>query len=79
LIRRVASSRASGGTAASIAPFAAVLQHAVDRGEITAGFAATAVDLVFGSLWYRLIFGVGRLDEAWADAVTDAIAGSVRA
>jgi hypothetical protein len=32
------------------------------------------LDLVFGSLWYRLIFAIGPLDQAWADPLTNAIA-----
>jgi hypothetical protein len=28
---------------------------------------------VFGSLWYRLIFATGPLDQAWADALSDTI------
>lgn len=51
-----------------------VLERAVARGEITDGYAALAVDLIYGSLWYRLIFRVGPLDYSWADAVADAIA-----
>jgi AcrR family transcriptional regulator len=54
---------------------AQLLDRAARRGEITAGQAATSVDLVYGSLWYRLVFGIGPLDQAWADAVTDAVAG----
>ena len=56
-----------------------VLRRAVDRGELDAGRAAAALDLVFGSLWYRLVFGIGPLDRKWADAVTDAIAAAARA
>jgi AcrR family transcriptional regulator len=58
------------------AALATVLERAVGRRELSPERAATIVDLVFGSLWYRLIFSVGPLDEAWADAVTDAIASS---
>ena len=57
------------------AALAAVLDRAVERGELTAPRAGIALDLVFGSLWYRLIFDVGPLDTSWADAVTDAITG----
>jgi AcrR family transcriptional regulator len=53
---------------------ALLLERAVQRGELSAANAATALDLVFGSLWYRVIFGVGPIDQAWADAVTDAVA-----
>ena len=56
------------------AALAAVLERAVDRGELAEDRVTTIVDLVFGSLWYRLIFDVGALDRAWADAITNAIA-----
>jgi AcrR family transcriptional regulator len=51
-----------------------VLEQAVARGELTSERAAIALDLVFGSLWYRLVFGVGPLDRTWADSVAGAIA-----
>jgi len=51
-----------------------LLERAVDRGEVTREYAAMAIDLVYGSLWYRLIFDVGPLDHGWADAVAVAIA-----
>jgi AcrR family transcriptional regulator len=56
------------------AALAAVLQEAVERGELRSDRAATALDLVFGSLWYRLIFAIGPLDQAWADSVAAAVA-----
>ena len=56
-----------------------LLGRAVARGELTAGQAATAVDLIYGSLWYRVIFGIGPLDERWADEVADMIASLARA
>jgi AcrR family transcriptional regulator len=51
-----------------------LLGRAVARGEMTSGHAAMAVDFVYGSLWYRLIFDIGPLDYSWADAVAAAIA-----
>jgi AcrR family transcriptional regulator len=51
-----------------------VLTRGVRRGEISRGNAAIALDLVYGSLWYRLIFGIAPLDNAWADRVAKAIA-----
>jgi AcrR family transcriptional regulator len=56
------------------AALATVLERGVERGELSAERAEIAVDLVFGSLWYRLVFDVGPLDRAWADAVADAVA-----
>jgi AcrR family transcriptional regulator len=50
-----------------------ILQRAVTRGEITADYAALAVDLIYGSLWYRLIFNIAPLDHTWADALSAAI------
>jgi AcrR family transcriptional regulator len=50
-----------------------LLDRAVQRGELDRTQADTALDLVFGSLWYRLIFGIGPLDRHWADGVADAI------
>jgi AcrR family transcriptional regulator len=55
------------------AALGAVLQRSVDRGELRAEQAPTALDLIFGSLWYRLIFAVGPLDRRWADSVTDIV------
>jgi AcrR family transcriptional regulator len=51
-----------------------LLDRGVKRGEISNGDARIAVDLIYGSLWYRLIFGVGPLDRRWANAVARAIA-----
>jgi AcrR family transcriptional regulator len=50
-----------------------ILDRAADRGEITSEYAALAVDLVYGTLWYRLIFRVGSLDYTWADDMASAI------
>lgn len=43
------------------------------RGEITSEYAALAVDLVYGTLGYRLLFRVGSLDYTWADDMASAI------
>jgi AcrR family transcriptional regulator len=51
-----------------------LLERAAGRGEISRGRAALAVDFVYGSMWYRLIFRVGPLDYQWAEEVADAIA-----
>jgi hypothetical protein len=45
----------------------------VARREIDAAYAALVLDLVYGTLWYRLIFHIGSLDYAWADQLADAI------
>jgi AcrR family transcriptional regulator len=51
-----------------------ILERAARRGEIGKADAALALDLVYGSLWYRLIFGIAPLDNAWADRAAKAIA-----
>ncbi len=51
-----------------------ILQRAVARADITGEDAALAVDLVYGSMWYRLIFRIGPVDYRWADQVADAVA-----
>lgn len=53
---------------------AELLTRAVERGELTNAGAAASLDLIFGSLWYRLIFRVGLLDRDWANELTDTIA-----
>jgi AcrR family transcriptional regulator len=50
-----------------------LLGRAVERGEISAHYAGMALDMVYGSLWYRLIFHVGPLDYSWADGVAAAV------
>jgi AcrR family transcriptional regulator len=51
-----------------------ILGRGVSRGEISRANAALALDLVYGSLWYRVIFGIAPLDNAWADRVAGSIA-----
>ena len=51
-----------------------LLDRGVARAEITAAQAALAIDLIYGSMWYRLIFRVGPLDYGWADSVARMIA-----
>jgi AcrR family transcriptional regulator len=51
-----------------------LLDRAVARGEITPADARTTVELVYGSLWYRLIFGFGELDDGWASDLTRTLA-----
>jgi AcrR family transcriptional regulator len=51
-----------------------LLDRAVARGEIDARYAALARDLIYGSLWYRLIFRTGPVDHTWAMDVAAMIA-----
>jgi AcrR family transcriptional regulator len=51
-----------------------LLRRGEERGEIDQDQAALALDLIYGSLWYRLIFLVGPLDYPWADGVANLIA-----
>jgi AcrR family transcriptional regulator len=50
-----------------------LLRRGEERGEIDQDKAGLALDLIYGSLWYRLIFLVGPLDYPWADGVADLI------
>lgn len=52
-----------------------ILNRAVDRAELNPKRVELVLDLVFGSLWYRLIFGIAPLDRRWADEVTATISG----
>jgi AcrR family transcriptional regulator len=56
-----------------------LLDNAAARDEISRDHAGLALDLVYGSLWYRLIFRVAPLDHAWADGVAGLLASLVRA
>jgi AcrR family transcriptional regulator len=51
-----------------------ILGRAVARRELSRANAKIALDFVYGSLWYRLIFDIAPLDYAWADGVAKAIA-----
>lgn len=84
LLRSIAAGAASDETAARQvrdrfistrrADLGQILRRAADRGEIDDSHAAMALDFVYGSLWYRVIFGVGPLDHSWADAVAGTVA-----
>jgi AcrR family transcriptional regulator len=50
-----------------------LLQRGVDRGELTSRQAAITIDLIYGSLWYRLIFQIAPLDRSWAEDIADAL------
>jgi AcrR family transcriptional regulator len=50
-----------------------LLDRSVKRGELDHTDVTIILDLIYGSLWYRLIFDLAPLDTNWADAVTKAI------
>jgi AcrR family transcriptional regulator len=50
-----------------------LLQRAVKRGELSRANAATTLELIYGSLWYRLIFATEPLDNNWVNSITRAI------
>lgn len=88
LLRTLAAAAAADGAVAEQvrekflrhrrAALATVLDRAAHRHELSDQQISTVLDLVFGSLWYRLIFVTGPLDRAWADAVADAITTMAR-
>lgn len=51
-----------------------LLERAAQRGDIPPERTETMLDLVFGSLWYRLIFQTGPFNKAWAHDITKALA-----
>jgi AcrR family transcriptional regulator len=55
-----------------------LLNRAITRGELEPRQAPVALDLIYGSLWYRLIFAVGDLDDAWANDVAQLVARAHR-
>jgi len=51
-----------------------LLARGASRGEIAAERVPLTIDMIYGSLWYRLIFAIGPLDYGWADEVAVTIA-----
>lgn len=51
-----------------------ILERGVARGELRRADVLITTDLVYGSLWYRIIFDIAPLDDSWADAVARAVA-----
>ncbi|WP_320172924.1 TetR/AcrR family transcriptional regulator [Maridesulfovibrio sp.] len=51
-----------------------ILEQASEAGEISlTQDLDILVDLIFGSMWYRLLIGHGAIDEAFADELTEII------
>jgi AcrR family transcriptional regulator len=56
-----------------------ILERAVARGEVRADLPIdTAVDLIYGSIFFRLIANHAPLDEAFGDAIVDVLATGLR-
>jgi AcrR family transcriptional regulator len=51
----------------------AMIARARQRGEIVHGGDEFLVDLVFGPMWYRLLFGRETLDDKYAHRLADAV------
>lgn len=51
----------------------AVLSRAAERGELDRARIELLIDLIYGSLWYRIVFAIGPIDDAWADGVVQAL------
>lgn len=57
-----------------------IFQQAVERGQISpAHDLEILIDIVFGSMWYRLLVGHAPMDEAFADNLTGVVMGLVQA
>jgi AcrR family transcriptional regulator len=52
----------------------AALARVLESSGLSADRAAIALDFVFGSLWYRLVFAIAPLDREWADSVAESVA-----
>jgi AcrR family transcriptional regulator len=50
-----------------------VLSRAVQRGELDGTRIELLTDLIYGSLWYRVVFAIAPLDDAWADGIVDVV------
>lgn len=57
----------------------ALLEPAVERGEVAAGADLDLlVEVVYGTLWYRLLAASGPLDARFADALTELLLDRLR-
>lgn len=50
-----------------------ILGRARDRGQVAHPDDEVLIDLVFGPMWYALLFDAGKLTDAYAAALTDAV------
>lgn len=50
-----------------------ILSRARERGQVAHPDDEVLIDLVFGPMWYALLFDAGRLTDAYAAALTDAV------
>lgn len=50
-----------------------ILTRARERGQLTHPDDDLLIDLVFGPMWYALLFDPGKLTDAYAAALTDAV------
>ncbi|WP_433220791.1 TetR/AcrR family transcriptional regulator [Microtetraspora malaysiensis] len=50
-----------------------ILNRARDRGQITNPDDEVLIDLIFGPMWYALLFDAGKLTDAYAAALTDTV------
>jgi hypothetical protein len=55
-----------------------ILRRARTRGEVSYPDDDFLVDLVFGPMWYRLIFGRSALDRRYAAAIADTVTAAAR-
>ncbi|CAL9616089.1 putative HTH-type transcriptional regulator [Streptomyces sp. enrichment culture] len=58
--------------------FRAVFARARERGELLCSDDDLLIDLVYGPLWYALLFNFDRLTDAYAESLTDAVLAAAR-
>ncbi|PPK61857.1 TetR/AcrR family transcriptional regulator [Actinokineospora auranticolor] len=56
----------------------AMIDRAAERGEITGANPDFFVDLVYGPMWYRLLFDIPALDDSYAARLADTVLAAAR-
>ncbi len=58
--------------------FRDVFGRARKRGEVTCPDDDLLIDLIYGPMWYALLFDFNRLTDAYAESLTDAVVAAAR-
>lgn len=58
--------------------FREVIVRARERGEVTSPDDDILIDLIYGPMWYALLFDFDRLTESYAESITDAVVAAAR-
>ncbi|WP_447037253.1 TetR/AcrR family transcriptional regulator [Streptomyces sp. DSM 118878] len=58
--------------------FRRVIARARERGEVTCPDDDVLIDLIYGPMWYALLFDFDRLTDEYAESITDAVLAAAR-